>query len=255
MKWLRMKDIPEDLDDPATTDAFHRAVILRKRFLRAFYDNAYSFFEAHTPASLSGDMLELGSGGGYLKERMPAVITSDIMPLECVDQVVSALDLPFEDESLKAIYMLDVLHHLPDIKTFLNEAARTLVPGGRIILLEPANTCWGRFIFTHFHHEPFEPTAVDWTLPEGGPMSMANGALPWIVFQRDLEEFNRAFPTLRLKQQHFVHPLLYLLSGGVSMKQLLPDCCLPGVQFTEFMLRPFNRWLGLFTQIVVEKKA
>ncbi len=85
-------------------------------------------------------------------------------------------------------------------------------------------------------------------------MSMANGALPWMVFQRDQERFSREFPDLSLKYQDFRYPFLYLLSGGVSMRQLLPNSFLPLVRAGEWMLKPVSPLLGLFTGLVIEKR-
>ena len=45
----------------------------------------------------------------------------------------------------------------------------------------------------NFHHETFNPEG-DWKIPGTGPMSDANGALPFIVFERDKEKFeNKSF--------------------------------------------------------------
>ena len=120
-------------------------------------------------------------------------------------------------------------------------------------MLEPANTLWGQFIYQNFHHEPFDPPRSEWELPEGGAMSMANGALPWIVFKRDVETFNREFPELKKVLMRDVHPLLYLISGGVSMKQLLPQWASPLLSTTEYLLSPLNPLLGMFSHIVIEK--
>ena len=59
--WLRMKDVPRDLDDPATTDDFHRRIIREKRFLRAFYDEAYAHFQRHTLPTWMAQPLSWGA--------------------------------------------------------------------------------------------------------------------------------------------------------------------------------------------------
>lgn len=240
------------LDAPETT-AQRREVILRKRLLKDFYDYAYGWFVAQSQGLPEGERLELGSGAGYLKEVIPQVITSDVMELPFIDKVVFAEDLPFGDASLAAVYMVDTLHHVPDVDAFFTEAERTLQPGGRILMHEPANTLFGRFIYRNFHHEPFEPAAPEWSFPSAGPLSSANGALPWIVFQRDRAEFERRHPTLRVASIDYCHPLLYLLSGGFTLRQLLPNALAPAVHAAEWLLRPANRWLGMFTRIRVEK--
>ncbi len=43
---------------------------------------------------------------------------------------------------------------------------------------------------------PFDPGATDWTFPASGPLSRANGALPWIIFRRDCRSFEDRFPRL-----------------------------------------------------------
>ena len=89
-------------------------------------------------------------------------------------------------------------------------------------MIEPANSFWGRFIYKNFHHEPFNITG-DWKIAEEGPLSGANGALPWIVFERDRTKFESLFPQLNILEISYHTPLRYLISGGVSYKQLAPD--------------------------------
>jgi SAM-dependent methyltransferase len=251
-----MKDAhPADaLDAPATTAA-RRDIIARKRLLHAFYDTAYEWFSSRSTTLPTGRKIELGSGAGHIKETMPDVQTSDIMPLPFVDMVVDATAQPFGDGTLSAIYMIDTLHHIPDVSRFLSEAERTLAPGGRIIMQEPANSTFGRFIYRNFHHEAFEPSATRWSFPSTGPLSSANGALPWIVFERDRAVFKQRHPTLRLVELEYCHPLLYLASGGFSARQMLPDCATKPLLALEKLLRPLNRRIGMFVRIVVEKQG
>jgi len=49
----------------------------------------------------------------------------------------SAPALPFRDGSFDVVVVVDALHHVPDIPGSLREAARVLVPGGRLLLHEP----------------------------------------------------------------------------------------------------------------------
>jgi SAM-dependent methyltransferase len=46
-------------------------------------------------------------------------------------------ELPFENESFDVLMMIDVIHHLEDIRVSLTEAFRVLKPGGRVIVYEP----------------------------------------------------------------------------------------------------------------------
>ncbi|MDN5292206.1 MAG: hypothetical protein PWQ06_2445, partial [Anaerophaga sp.] len=140
MPWKYQTD--HALDSPERT-LVHRKILKSKKFLQNLYRQWYSHFLKEIPALPPGKLLELGSGGGFLKELEPRVITSDVQKLPTNDMTFSALEMPFEDQSLAAIFMIDTLHHLPDAAKFFNEAERTLIPGGIIKMIEPANTLWG----------------------------------------------------------------------------------------------------------------
>jgi len=220
--------------------------------MRELYLEWYRFFKKSFEGLPAGKKIEIGSGGGFLKDVISEVITSDIIPLPTNDLTLSALDMPFADNELSAIVMIDTFHHLPDCEQFLREADRTLVKGGKIIMVEPANSCWGRFIYQNFHHEPFNPKG-DWTFPSTGPLSGANGALPWIIFQRDRSLFEKKFSRLKIVKMKNHTPLRYLLSGGFTLKQLMPGFMYNPVKLFERILSPIQAF-SMFTTIVIEKK-
>ncbi len=149
--------------------------------------------------------------------------------------------------------MIDTMHHIPDAGVFLSEAMRVLDDHGKIIMIEPVNSRWGRFIYQNFHHEPFNPEG-DWTIPATGPLSSANGALPWIVFERDRNTFEQKFPQLHIEKIEYRNPLMYLLSGGVSYRQLLPDFMYGIVNFADKVLPRLSRQLSMFQLIKIEKR-
>ncbi|MCB9252081.1 MAG: class I SAM-dependent methyltransferase [Flavobacteriales bacterium] len=254
MGFLRLKGIDEyDLDDPRRTIK-HKEIILSKPFLKKLYQEWYSNMKKHLNGVPEGKILELGSGGGFLKDIIPDVITSDILPLPGNDMVFDALDMPFEDNSVSAFLMVDVFHHVPDSLKFLQEMRRTLKPGGKIVMNEPWNSAWGRFIYNNFHHETFNPKG-DWKIPSSGPMSDANGALPYIVFDRDRERFSKEFPELKITCFKKHTPLRYLLSGGVSMKSLVPSFSFGFLKGIESVLQPISGIFSMFVTIVIEKDA
>ena len=74
-------------------------------------------------------MLEVGSGAGVLRDFVPGLITSDILPLPEFDLVVDGVRLPFEPGELRALAMVNVLHHIPRAEDFFLDAARCLRPG------------------------------------------------------------------------------------------------------------------------------
>lgn len=209
------------IDDPRTT-VKRRGIIQKNGFLWRIYDEWYRLITACIPDG-PGRVLELGSGAGFLGEYIPGLIASEVFPCFNIDLVLDGRRLPFSSGSLKAIAMVDVLHHVPDSRAFLGEAQRCLRPGGSVVMIEPWVSTWSRTIYTYLHHEPFDPGSADWSFPDTGPLSGANGALPWIIFQRDRAEFEREFCELQIHAVRPFMPFRYLVSGGVSMRQLMPE--------------------------------
>ncbi|MBA7634315.1 hypothetical protein ES703_41899 [subsurface metagenome] len=259
MKIIERFKLPEtrcikDLDDPATT-LLHAEIIQKKPFLRKLYVDFYKQLEKVVSNPQEKVLVELGSGAGFIKEVISNAITSDILELPNVDKVFSALEMPFEKASVDAFFMFDVLHHITDPRAFFREALRCLKIGGRIVMIEPANTLWSRFIYKNFHHELFDSQAK-WeldSLQETGPLSHGNGALPWVIFSRDRRIFENEFPSLRIVRMRNHTPLRYLLSGGLTLRQLVPSFTYPAVKAIEHALSPVNNLLGMFQTIELEK--
>jgi SAM-dependent methyltransferase len=242
-----------DLDDPRTT-ALRLSIIQTKPFLRQLYAEWYREICDAIPEGGS-PVLELGSGAGFLGEFLPGLITSDVFRIPDVSLVLDGRALPFRSASLRAIAMTEVLHHIPDAGLFFEEAARCVRPGGVVVMIEPWVTAWSRFVWGPLHHEPFLPEADSWTLPQIGPLSGANGALPWIVFERDRQIFRERFPAWEVRSIRVNTPLRYLLSGGVSMRSLMPGWSFAGWRRLEGC---FGRWmgtLGTFATIVLVRRS
>ena len=240
------------LDAPETTDA-RREVIANKPFLRKIYKAWYKRVTEGISLLANDKVLEIGSGAGFIKEHYTNIITSDIMELKQCDMVVAAEELPFADGELSGIVMVDVFHHIPETEKFLSEAQRVLKPGGKIKMVEPANTWFGRMIYKGIHHEPFDAETSSWSFPSTGPLSGANIALPWIVFQRDKDIFHNKYPALRINNISYHTPFLYILSGGFSYRSLLPGWAFGLAAFVEAMTTPLYPILAMFHTIEVVK--
>jgi SAM-dependent methyltransferase len=250
IEWLKLPEIRniENLDDPATT-LLHGKILRSKPFLKKLYAEFYGQFESAAETTADKMLVELGSGGGFIKEIIPNAITSDVLEVASVDKTFSAMDMPFEDSSVDAFFMFDVLHHITRPGQFFTEAERCLKPAGRIVMIEPANTIWARFVYKNFHHEGFDP-AGEWGLEKTGPLSQGNGAIPWIIFVRDREIFEREYPQLKIVSLRNHTPISYLLSGGFTTRQLMPGFMYPVIRAFEWLLSP----LGMFMTVVIEKK-
>ena len=249
-----MPDIEFKEGDDLSMTLMNKKLIEKKPFLRRLYVDFYLRIQACVaPCFERGQkVLEIGSGGGFMGEIIPQVITSDILPVPGLDFHCPATSLPFDDRSLGAICMLNACHHIPRVEDFLKEADRVLMPGGKIVMVEPANTFFRRVIDKRFHHEPFDVKA-GWELKEGGPLSTANGALPWIVFSRDRDVFQKKFSGFSVTMVSRHTPFRYLLSGGLTYKQLLPTCFYRGVVGFEWLMTPLMGIFGYFQTIVITK--
>ena len=238
-----------DIDDPQST-RLRRQIIREKGFLERLYAEWYSRITSRIPTTAT-DVLEIGSGAGFLKRMLPQVITSEVFALEDIDRVENAMALSFTDSSLDAIVMTDVLHHVPDVSRFFSEASRTVRKGGVIVLIEPWRTRWSQWVYSHLHHEPFRTDTSDWRLPPGGPLSVANGAIPWMVFKRDRSRFERENPELCIKVIEPLMPFSYLASGGVSLRSLVPGKAYPALRgFERLVLKERG---AMFALIVIER--
>lgn len=240
------------VDDPRTT-RLRRDIIRSKPFLRRVYQDWYALVRASVPAG-PGAVLEIGSGGGFLREVLPETITSDVFGGSGVRVLADGRDLPFADGCLRAIAMIDVLHHVSDCRHLFAEAARCVRPGGALIAIEPWVSRWSQFVYGRLHQEPFEPGEREWHFPPAGPLSGANQALPWIVFQRDRATFEAEFPEWRIARLEPFMPLRYLVSGGAGFRSLAPGWAYPLFAGLEKLAQPAMSSLAMFVQIVLRRE-
>jgi SAM-dependent methyltransferase len=235
--------------------AAQRRLIASRPLTKAAYDCWYEamLMDAAT-VNQPGQLLEIGSGSGYVKTLDPSVITSDIVQGHA-DRIVDAEHLPFGDSSLRAILLTHVFHHIPNVRLFLEEAQRTLVPGGVVTMVDVAHTPLSKLVFGRFHPEGYHPSAVDWTLEPGGPCGGANQAMSWIVFKRDRLLFEREFPELEIQAIEYLPWLGYLLSGGVTKRDFIPNSMVRLVQVLDRLATALGPICALHWHIRLRKKA
>lgn len=227
----------------------HSKTIRQKKLLNLVYKRFYSLLQDGS----KGKIVELGSGGGFIKEIIPSAVTSDIVPGRYIDKIFSAEKMPFNNGSIDTFLMLNTFHHIKDPEKALTELDRCLKPGGNIIMVEPYNTRFSSFVYKHFHYEGFNEHA-GWKTKQVNRME-SNNALPWIVFVRDRSTFEKKYPRLRIRQISLHTPLLFLLSGGLHKPQLIPNFLIPFFVFLEVLLTPFNKFIALYCTIEMGKKT
>jgi len=240
------------VDDPRIAKVW-RQMAYKKPFLRRIYEDWYEIIAAALPAG-SGKVLEIGSGSSFIKFCIPEAITSEISNSAKVDIILDGHKLPFKEESLRCLILVDVLHHLNNPVSFFMEATRCVRSGGAVVMIEPWVTTWSRWIWEKFHHEPFLPISTQWEYPWANPLLGANTALPWILFERDRLRFESDFPQWQIKTIKPMMPFRYLFSGGVSYRNLMPAWSYPLWKKLEDKLEFSMKKIGMFAQIVLVKK-
>lgn len=205
-------------------------------------------------APIAGDILELGSGAGFIQEIIPSAQTSELIECKGVDLTLNALEVGDRfNATLSNLLMVNVFHHICDSMAFLNSASIALRPGGRLIMIEPWLNAWSTICYRLVGHEPLDPHQLGWSFPSNDPLFDSNQAQPWIVFQRDKEKFLKTFTEFKILALDPLMPLSYTLSGGHSVSWGISARAMKVCRSIE---RKFlDRRLGMFALIVIEKSA
>jgi SAM-dependent methyltransferase len=252
--WLRDRSIKKLRPGSPEFFTVQKNLILNRPLVKRCYDDWYARLLRDADSVLQpGVMLELGSGGSYLKNLRPAIVSSDIVE-NVADRVIDGRHLPFANGSVQAIFLTHVFHHIPDIDAFLKEAQRSLVPGGVISMIEVAHTPFARLFFKNIHHEPYDDNRREWTFAQKDAMMDCNQALSWMIFVRDRAEFERRYPSLKIERLDLIPWFTYFISGGVTSPYLIPNFTNRLLIGMENMLAPLNPAFSLHWHICVRKK-
>jgi SAM-dependent methyltransferase len=231
------------------------ARIKKNKFLEAIYVDFYARILKEIPPLEFPRTLELGSGGGFLKELAPHLMTSECVAVPGVERVVDACKIgeTFTEGELDAICALNVFHHLPDAAGFLRGASRVLRSGGRIVLVEPWFTPIGQWFHRLMHHEPCVNDPNFWGIVGEGRMTAANTRLPTSVFRDSDERFGREFPALRIVKREPFHKWLYLFSGGLQLNTRVPRFLAERLVAWDQRVARGNGVVGIFAEVVVQR--
>jgi len=228
--------------------------IKKKGSLKSLYLEVYQkYLNCISRCPPGGDVIEIGSGAGFVKEIIPSIVTSDVVAYSNVDKVLDATQLDFSNGSLSCICMFNVLHHISDTPAFFREAERCLKKGGRIFMVEPYPGWIGALIYRYLHHEGYEPNAKRWEFESKGPVSDANNALPYIIFERDAEKFRQQFSCFSVVRFEPHTPLQFWLAGGMRKWSLLPVWACDFVSWIDRKLIQISPKFGSFVDIELIK--
>ncbi len=237
----------------------HSKILYEKPMMKGvfaeFYDTCIRLDNKYFSNS-SGKRVEIGAGVSFFKKKYPEILSTDIKKAENLDMVVDAQNMPFENQSIRAIYGINCFHHFPNPKLFFAELQRVLQVGGGCVLIDPYYGLVAKPFYERiFDTETFDITQSEWTNNNMGFMNNANQALSYIVFKRDKKIFEKLYPNLEIViQKPLNNYLRYLLSGGLNFRQILPNFFSSLIKFIEWLLMPFNTIFALHHIIVIRKK-
>jgi len=237
----------------------HRRVWEQKPILRRVYNDEF-FARLLAFRKPSGISVEVGAGPGFFKQSAPDVLSTDLIWCPWLDAIADAQQLPFRAGSVANIFGLDMLHHLAAPMTFLSEVSRILIPGGRLILVEPWITPFSYFIFRFLHQERCDLGETPWLSSEHRaiPEKMAfdgNQAIPYLLFGRKHRSSTLgSLPDLKVLALEPFCLFAYLLSGGFKPMNLLPEFLYPAIRKFERATAPlWGRIAALRVLLVLEK--
>jgi SAM-dependent methyltransferase len=225
----------------------------RKPSLRALYAHWFELIAARLASP--GPSVELGCGCGALGRHLGHVLRSDNVATPWCDLVADGKRLPFRSGSLGNVLFMDVIHHVARPLDVLAECQRVLRPGGRVVLLEPAISAFGRFVYGVLHHEGVD-MAYDVERPAPDDALFANGGIPTLLFGGRAEVWRGVAPELRLVEKTALTGPSYLLTGGFSYPGILPAFAVAPLQRLEDRLvrGRLQRWLALRMLVVLERQ-
>jgi len=232
----------------------YRTIWSEKLALRAIYHDLYRRLQK---ACRPGRTLEVGGGSGNLKSYLGDVVSSDIQSAPWLDVVADAGCLPFTGGSFDNVVFVDVLHHLPNPRRFLAEAARVLKPGGRIVMIEPAITPISSLFYRLFHHEPvvmgIDPLSREALNDPADPWA-ANQAIPTLLM-RDPQRLEAELPFFQLVHHEHLSLFTYPLSGGFKRWSLIPASWVPALLVVErSLMAGLGRFMAFRLLAILERR-
>lgn len=243
----------------APSEAIENVLASRNRvvtepFLRQLYGEWYEQFIVEMEGLPEGMKIELGAGGGFFKQVAPTIISTDSLPLSTNDLTFSPLSMPFNADSVSGIFMIDAFCQMEDTHAFLTEAQRVLRPGGKIIMIEPACSLWGRVANKWLCQKSFDRAGA-WSNTLSAAYQRVNSALAWIVFERDHSRFQDDFPNLTVQNMTYHTPLRYFLGGGNRFDlSFVPQSSYPFFRLADQWLSKHSQQWSMFVTVEIEKK-
>ena len=258
LRYSELENINADSEELIT---FHRNVLLNKKLInnvfREFYSTCYDLYQKYKKCDGDPLIIEIGSGSSLFKHYYPEIISTDIKKHEYNDMTLDAQDMQnVEDGSVDAFMAINCFHHFPAPDKFFEQIIQKLKCGGTCVIIEPYYGFLSKFLYSRmFETESFDKKQQNWDYIVKGPMSGANQALSYIVFERDRDILLEKYPEIEIVHKRiFNNYLRYLFSGGLNFIQLVPDFMEGPLKVTEALMKFVNKHFGLHHVVVIRKR-
>ena len=216
-----------------------------KPLLRDVYFQMYRKLTTWIEPSISGRIVEIGSGVGNFGEFKSDVLLTDQSLEPWIDVCCDAYRLPFRAATISYLIMVDVFHHLSAPRAFFEAARAAVAPSGRIIVLEPYISLTSAPVYGMFHDEPIawrakiESTpSTEYYAAQGNATRLLFGDTEWL-------------PGWRIIHREAFSAFGYLLSGGFSRPAFYPRKLLPMFNAVDRALSHFPKLFGARCLIVL----
>jgi SAM-dependent methyltransferase len=256
--------VPPALSDALQTQSLerferHRRVWAQNGALRALNAALYERVRRELPPRARGRWVELGAGPGFARDTIPDMELTDLVRAPWLDRQVNAEAMPFDDRSVGALVLFDVLHHLPSPRRFFEEATRVLAPGGRIVMCEPYISPVSYPVYKFLHDEPLDLSIDPLALADGEGAARdpfdANQGIPTVLFGRKRRAFTQALPGLAVARIQYMSGFSCPASGGFSHGPFLPWALWSLLHRIDGAIpSAIMRWMAFRMLVVIERR-
>jgi len=211
----------------------------------AFLPNYYAWICSHFVDQVSGTVLELGSGAGFVvrnyADRVQRVIAVDLE-----EKLLARLEASYpkgkiqtarvdlggdwrEIEGVRAdvVVALDVLEHFEDDAGFVRKVARHLEPGGKVVIKVPAQSrLYGEIDKVSGHWRRYDPEGLSGLMASAGFRTLslrhmnAAGAWGYRMKRHRRASYSATFSPTKLRLVNALIPVLALVDRLPGVKGL-----------------------------------
>ena len=200
---------------------------------------------------MDGINIELGCGASFINKTNKSIKKTDVFLNANTDFKLDAMEVGEKFEhKISNLILVNVFHHISNPELFLKSAEKSLLEGGRIIMIEPSNNFWSKLVYKFIGHEKFDTKQIDWDFASKDPLLDSNQALSWIIFERDFSKFKNSFPMFSIIKKKNMMPISYLISGGHSFNTRIGKIIKVIRKMERFF---FDKHFGMFNLICIEK--